>query len=84
MMYGYRCEYCEGTVRERVVKSEAFRHKTGFVILEDVPIGICDRCGHHYYAAAILHTVEEIASGRTAPKRTLMVPVDDASPSRCR
>ncbi|MEH2066544.1 MAG: hypothetical protein V7K50_30475 [Nostoc sp.] len=37
-MYGYRCEYCEGTVQPRIVKREAFKHRDGFVILEDVTI----------------------------------------------
>lgn len=43
-MYGYRCEYCEGTVQPRIVKREAFKHRDGFVILEDVTIGVCDTC----------------------------------------
>ena len=40
--FGYQCEYCEGTVREKRVEREAFKHKAGFVILEDVVIGVCD------------------------------------------
>ena len=57
-MYGYRCEYCEGTVRPRVVDRESFKHKDGFVILEDVTIGVCDNCGSRYYGADILHLVD--------------------------
>jgi hypothetical protein len=38
-MYGYRCEYCEGTVREREIEKEGFKHKKGFVMLESVPVG---------------------------------------------
>ena len=34
--FGYQCEYCDGTVRAKQVDREAFKHKTGFVILEDV------------------------------------------------
>ena len=45
-MYGYRCKYCDGTVKEKVVKQEAFKHRLGFVILEEVPIGVCDKCGY--------------------------------------
>ena len=56
-MYGYKCEYCEGTVRPKKVKREAFKHKTGFVILEDLIIGVCDLCGSRYYSADILHAV---------------------------
>ena len=42
-MYGYGCEFCEGTVEERLVKKEVFKHKNGFVMLENVPVGICDK-----------------------------------------
>ena len=44
-MYEYRCEYCKGTVKPRTVERESFKHKKIFIILEDVTIGVCDRCG---------------------------------------
>ena len=28
-MYGYQCEYCEGTVREQLVEHEVFKHCDG-------------------------------------------------------
>ncbi len=74
-MYGYRCEYCQGTVRPRTVEREAFKHKSGFIILENVPIGVCDLCGNRYYSADVLHAVHEIATGIKAPERTEEVPV---------
>jgi len=77
-MYGFGCEYCDGTVRENIVKREVFKHKTGFVILEDVAIGVCDRCGNRYYSAEVLHTVEDVATGKRAPERTEQVPVAHA------
>ncbi len=58
-MYGYACEYCNGTVRPRLVAREVFKHKQGFVRLENGVIGICDECGNRYYSADILHTVHE-------------------------
>jgi YgiT-type zinc finger domain-containing protein len=74
-MYGYRCEYCDGTVQERVIKREAFKHRRGFVILENVPIGVCDKCGYRYYHSTLLHQVEEIAANKKPPERTELVPV---------
>ena len=74
-MYGYRCEHCDGTVREKVVEREAFKHKNGFVILEDVPIGVCDGCGVRYYNASLLRRVAAIATGRADAERTEHVPV---------
>ena len=74
-MYGYRCEYCDGIVQERVVKREAFKHRRGFVILENAPIGVCNKCGYHYYHATLLYRVEEIALNRRPSERTELVPV---------
>jgi YgiT-type zinc finger domain-containing protein len=62
-MYGYRCEHCDGTVRPKKIEREAFKHKKGFIILEDVVVGVCDACGTRYYSAAILHAVHLITAG---------------------
>ncbi|HEX7593774.1 MAG TPA: YgiT-type zinc finger protein [Anaerolineae bacterium] len=67
-MYGYKCEYCEGIVREKIVKRETFKHKNGFVILEDVPIGVCDKCGTRYYHSSLLRRVGEVAAGKVSAK----------------
>jgi hypothetical protein len=52
-----------------------FKHKNGFVILENVVIGVCDACGNRYYDAEILHTVHQIATGKQKPERPEPVPV---------
>ena len=62
-MCDYKCEYCEGTVRAKWVQCEAFKHKNGLVILEDLEVGVCDACGNRYYSAQILHAVHNIAIG---------------------
>jgi len=74
-MYGYKCEFCDGTVRERRVKREAFKHRDSFVILEDVPIGVCDKCGVRYYHSSLLHRVQEVAAATESPTRIEQVPV---------
>ena len=74
-MYGYRCEYCDGIVQEQVVEQEAFKHRNGFVILENVPIGVCNKCDCRYYHSTLLHWVEEIATRKKSPKRMELVPV---------
>ena len=74
-MYGYKCEYCEGLVRERLVEKEVFKCKTGFVMLENVPVGICDKCGYRYYHSSILKRAEEICEGKRPPERTEVIPV---------
>ena len=74
-MYGYKCEYCDGIVQERVVEQEVFKHRNGFVILENVPIGVCDKCGFRYYHLTLLYWIEEIATRKKSPKRMELVPV---------
>lgn len=74
-MFGYQCEYCKGTVQLRKIEREAFKHKNGFVILENITIGVCDSCGNRYYTAETLHTVHEVATGKRLPERTEEIPV---------
>ena len=76
--FGYSCEYCDGVVRAKPVDREAFKHKAGFVIFEDVEIGVCDTCGNRYYAAETLKKVQAVASGKIRPDRTEQVPVSHA------
>ena len=77
--FGYRCEHCNGTLRPKRVKREAFKHKTRFVILEDVTIGVCDDCGSRYYTAQTLKRVQDVATGAVAPQRFDEIPVAHAS-----
>lgn len=60
----------------RAIKREAFKHKDGFVILENVMISVCDNCGNRYYCTDILHAVHAIATGAKSPERTEQIPVD--------
>ncbi len=76
--FGYRCESYDGKVREKREEREAFKHKEGFVILEDLVIGVCDRCGNRYYSAETLKRVHAVATGAIPPERTERVPVANA------
>lgn len=75
MKYNFKCEYCGGLVKKRVVKQEVFKHKDGFVIIEDVPIGVCSKCGYRYYHSSILHQIQEIATGKKPRERFEKIPV---------
>ena len=81
VMYDFTCEHCGGRVRERRVDREALRHKGSFVILEDVPVGVCDQCGARYFDASILRRVAEIGRGTSATPRTIEVPVAPYAPA---
>ncbi len=57
------------------MEREAFKHKARFVILEDVAIGICDKCGNRCYSADTLKRVQVIATGMVPPEPIEQVPV---------
>ena len=75
-LYDFCCEYCDGTVREQIVDREPISHHRGIVVLENVPIGVCDHCAAHYYAASVMKRVESILTSPTPPPRTLQVPFE--------
>lgn len=68
-------------MRPKKVEREAFKHKKGFIILEDVVIGVCDSCGTRYYSADILHAVHDIVTGTRPFERIEKIPVAHLAPS---
>ena len=80
-MYDFTCEHCGGTVREHQVDREAMRHQGSFVILEDLSVGVCDKCGARYFDASILRRVTEINRSTIPSQRTIEVPVDRFTPA---
>lgn len=73
--YNPTCEYCDGTVKERQIKREMFRVKDKFVILENIPVGVCGRCGARYYHAHIVRRAHQIARDEASAERKEIVPV---------
>ena len=51
------------------------RVKTKYVIIEDVPAGVCVECGTRYYAANVLKTIEASIRGRRKAQRQVLVSV---------
>lgn len=74
-MYGFPCEYCEGTAQERVIDREPITINRGIVIMENVPIGVCDRRGAHYYAAPVLKQAEAVLKSKDGEVRTVDIPI---------
>ncbi|MFQ6063141.1 MAG: YgiT-type zinc finger protein, partial [Methanosarcinales archaeon] len=60
---GECCEYCNGPIVERMVE---LPRKVGekYVLIKNVPAGVCKECGTRYYAANVLKTIEESIRGR--------------------
>ena len=71
---GETCEYCNGTIVEKRVT--VHRKSNGnYVLIENVPAGVCSECGTRYYAANVLKMIEEIVRGNRQIEREVVVPV---------
>ncbi len=71
---GETCEYCGGMIVEKRVTLHR-KVKDSYLLIEDVPAGVCVQCGTRYYAANVLKTVEESIRGRQPAEREIIVPV---------
>ncbi len=71
---GEHCEYCDGLIVEKIVD---LPRKVGekYILIQDVPVGVCTECGTRYYAANVLKTMEEIVRGRVQVEREISMAV---------
>ena len=72
-----KCE-CGGEVIEKKVRVD-YRHGEDIVIFEEVPVGICVKCGERLYDAKILKAMEFLAKSRKKAKKIISVPVMEFS-----
>ena len=71
---GERCEYCNGRILEK--STDLSRKVKGkYVVIENVPTGVCTECGTRYYTANVLKSIEEAFRGRRKAKREVQMPV---------
>ena len=52
------CEYCSGEIAEKRVTLTS-KVKGQYVLIENVPAGVCTKCGTRYFRANVLKTVQE-------------------------
>ena len=71
---GETCEYCGGPIVEKRVTLHR-KVRGQYVLIENVPAGVCTQCGIRYYAANVLKTIEESLRGRRQAEREVLVPV---------
>lgn len=71
---GETCEYCGGPIIEKRVTIHR-KIKEHYALIENVPAGVCSKCGTRYYAANVLKTLEESLHGRKQADREEVVPV---------
>lgn len=68
------CEYCDGPITEKIVDVSR-KVKGKYVLIENVPAGVCKECGTRYYAANVLKALEETVRGRRKADREILMPV---------
>ena len=70
------CEYCGGTVRSRKVTVDLRRHDR-LCTFQNVPVGVCAKCGERYYPGRVLERLDEIAQHGLDNAQTVRVPTMD-------
>ncbi len=68
------CEFCEGTLRKRVVQAR-FSYMGRTLYIDQVPARVCDRCGEQYYEGAVYKRMVEIAKDPHRVQGTLVFPL---------
>jgi YgiT-type zinc finger domain-containing protein len=71
---GENCEYCEGSISEKRVDVTR-KVKGQYVLVKNVPAGVCKECGTRYYAANVLKALKETVNGRQKADREIVMPV---------
>ena len=68
------CEYCNGAIAEKIVD---LPRKVGkrYVLIKNVPAGVCMGCGTRYYAANVLKRIEAIVKGRKKAEKEIPMAV---------
>jgi YgiT-type zinc finger domain-containing protein len=71
---GEKCECCSGKIVEKLVTLHR-KVKGKYVLIENVPAGVCTNCGMRYFSANVLKSIQESLQGRRKPKREEAVKV---------
>ncbi len=73
--YG-KCHVCGELMVERQIKQD-FWVKGDLIVIEDIPAGVCPKCGEKIVKADVGHQIAALLSesGRPQPIRSINVPV---------
>ena len=72
--YEHSCDSCDGGWVRCEVRDREFIpvSKSDYVVLEKVPVGVCDTCKSRYYHASVVH--QAMALHKSGGRRKLQVP----------
>jgi len=68
-----KCDCCGGNVREKRVTVD-MRFKGKLFVFDNVPVGVCQKCGERYYRGPVLERLEELAGHKELFKEKIQVP----------
>lgn len=71
---GETCEYCDGTILEKLVTLHR-KVNDHYILIEDVPAGVCEKCGTRYFSANVLKAIEDRIYGHRKADREEMVSI---------
>jgi YgiT-type zinc finger domain-containing protein len=77
MSYDYgRCHVCGGAIEERLT-DQSVRDADEWLVIRDVPTGVCTKCGEQVFRWHVTERLEEITRQRksTIPTQSIEVPV---------
>jgi len=70
------CSFCGGKVKEEIISTD-FWWGNKLVAFENVPAGVCEKCGEEYFSAEVYQEMVNLAKSEEKPKREVVVPVWD-------
>ncbi|MDM8550398.1 type II toxin-antitoxin system MqsA family antitoxin [Desulfobacterales bacterium HSG2] len=69
-----RCHFCGGDVSEKKVTVDYRWGNELIAIIDNVPAGVCPKCGEQYFRAEIVKEMEKLAHSGEEPVRMIEIP----------
>jgi YgiT-type zinc finger domain-containing protein len=74
MAHTEECEFCEGVVEHRQIRTE-FHYHGQTIYVDNVPAWVCSKCGEQYFDAPVYKRLEEIAKRSDQIQETICFPL---------
>ena len=71
----HKCHFCGGEVLEKRVTVDYRWGEELVVVIENVPVGVCQACGEQYFKAEVVREMEKLARSEEKPKHMLHIPL---------
>jgi YgiT-type zinc finger domain-containing protein len=68
------CYFCGGVVEEDVI-SYMRKWRGEYLLIDNVPAGVCNQCGEKYFEAKVAEKMDNLMLQKEKVKRNISVPV---------